>query len=260
MHPRAHALHPRAGLPHWPSSSTGHPSCAHVHRAHALAHPRALLPHMDKSWPLRCNQARGSPPRTRVNAPRSRSGHPHRAIPEPGTPQTHVPPELMHCARALAIPLRPSSSTVTRAGSPAEPSQSTCANAHRPSDVAGLSATTLQFRLSQRPAPSHRATSPQSDHGLQTFTRSRTDDTLTAPSALGDRCFHSPTTPHTCPPTRCWHSPLPHLPKRAFKYPAIALGTRCSDHSSVCPPTSLGLLAPAATAAPSRMTNENRYD
>ena len=93
----------------------------------------------------------------------SPSGHPRA-----GHPANPCSPELMHCARALAIPLRPSSSTVTRAGSPAEPSQSTCANAHRPSDVAGLNATTLKFRLSQRPAPSHRATPTQSDHGLQT--------------------------------------------------------------------------------------------
>ena len=154
----------------------------------------------------------------------SPSGHPRARY-----PANPCSPVRMHCARALAIPLRPSSSTVTRAGSPAEPSQSTCANAHRPSDVAGLSATTLQFRLSQRPAPSHRATPTQSDHGahgLQTLTSSHTDETLTVPSALGDRCFHSPTSSHTCPPTRWWHSPIPHLPKRALKYTAIALGTR----------------------------------
>ena len=102
MHHRTHALRPRAGLPHWPSSSTGHPSCA-VH-TRSLTREPSQRTCAEKSWPLRCNQARGSPPRTRANAPRSRSGHPHRAIPEPGTPQTHVPPELMHCARALAIP------------------------------------------------------------------------------------------------------------------------------------------------------------
>jgi hypothetical protein len=101
MHHRTHALRPRAGLPHWPSSSTGHPSCA-VH-TRSLTREPSQRTCAEKSWPLRCNQARGSPPRTRVNAPRSRPGHPHRAIPEPGTSQTHAPPELMHCARALAI-------------------------------------------------------------------------------------------------------------------------------------------------------------
>ena len=233
MHPRAHALRSRAGLPHWPSSH-GPPflrACAPRTRAGPPESPPSVHA-LTNSGPSDVAGPRLTTAHTRERAALtlrpSPSGHPRARY-----PANPCSPVRMHCARALAIPLRPSSSTVTRAGSPAEPSQSTCANAHRPSDVAGLSATTLQFRLSQRPAPSHRATPPQSDHGLQTFTRPRTDDTLAAPSALGDRCFHSPTTPHTCPPTRCWHSPLPHLPKRAVKYPSSPLAP-CAPTTPSC--------------------------